>query len=693
MCLGTAVFCYFANLLPPNLLNDYDSGFLNRQIHDRKDYEWNRWFRALADGMLAFVDMQVLQGIAILLAAFINVGSLSVYDWQIVVYLSWMSSNVHLTGLTFLRDYLNERPALMCLRLVGMMTLLGMLMVALVPTSTWNWIEATKLMFDQKNYPTDSGIGQGWFATNLAMPSHCFWRKPFNGHGDVGPYLFTSINPDAPFTYMALLVTYIWKMYALLTKRFVNPADNTKHRKDQEGFRSRPPWVKNRVLRWLAMCAKRRSYKVHPLRKKEDRRRWMDTAKFAWESFCFRVTLTTYATTLAAFDFLASFLASLWALLLLLLWGTLEVVNVRDKVLTSVHDQEKEWKFGQILPVALLAVPATAVVNHFLKDVGHKGKGEDGSQKEEDKRIAHREEQTASKGVRQRQSVAAQASKSPPAHRRDAHAQSPPARQTSEQSLDSRATLSPKRHESSQSPGLQPQSPSPRRVSEESPDSNIADVGFTRNPSHIQWNPPFASSSEETTLYETSPHASDRLSIVSEVSALPVRKAAPSPTSEKEDDVRRPEDNHYLLDYFLELPSDADAEPDEYLLSQHYFYKSKLFRSLLVLPNLMCIAGGVFAFYLEGHSAVKDGKNLSASAGFNSWDPKGWIWLYGSMIVGASVGVWIVWAAVVMFSSRLFRAADIPGVSNTKKRVKAEVNRRKSTWHGSRRDAREGKKE
>ena len=269
------------------------------------------------------------------------------------------SSNVHLTTLTFLRDYLHERPSLRTVRVCGMLILLVMLMVAFVPTSTSNWVSAVTLQFDQTNYPEHGN--NHWFALNHAMPSKCFWHHPFNGAQEQ-PWSFQSqINPDAPFAYMALLGTYIWKLASLFRRRFSN--NDYKHRHELPGDHMRP-WYKDRPLRFLAKQAKRFAFKIDKLRREHQRTQHRPTTqlRFYTYSFVFRLNMITYSTTLAFFDFLTSFAASIWALGILLIWGNITVANVRNKALPRVHERENSWEFGQILPMTLLAGPIIAVV-------------------------------------------------------------------------------------------------------------------------------------------------------------------------------------------------------------------------------------------------------------------------------------------------------------------------------------------
>ena len=75
---------YAFGLLPDTLLNDYDRLFMRRSVAKSK-----RFYQGLEKGILAFADTQLLQGIAILIAGFTSVDELTVYHWQIVIYLAW----------------------------------------------------------------------------------------------------------------------------------------------------------------------------------------------------------------------------------------------------------------------------------------------------------------------------------------------------------------------------------------------------------------------------------------------------------------------------------------------------------------------------------------------------------------------------------------------------------------------------
>lgn len=245
-----------------------------------------------------------------------------------------------------------------------MLILLVMLMAAFVPTSSLNWVAAVTQRFDRTDYDT-----RGWYALNLAMPVHCFWQSPFNGKGaQNNPDLFSGINPDAPFTYLLLIVSYSWKVSSLIRNRprhsnnGVGPNDTA--------IALERTWFKRKVLRWLLRRVKIHAQGLRDMERHNSapNRKMLRTMRITGAEIAFRLSLITYTCSLAAYDFITSFLASIWVLILLLVWGTLEIVNVRSMADKGVHNEEDKWGFGQILSMVLLAAPLIAMINHFMRE-------------------------------------------------------------------------------------------------------------------------------------------------------------------------------------------------------------------------------------------------------------------------------------------------------------------------------------
>jgi hypothetical protein len=94
-------------------------------------------------------DLQILTGLSILISGYAQLRcGLSCYYWQVLVCLAWFSSLTHLSCLTALRNYLYHRPEERVWRVAAMGIIVIMLLVALVPTGSYNWTSI--------EYPEDS---------------------------------------------------------------------------------------------------------------------------------------------------------------------------------------------------------------------------------------------------------------------------------------------------------------------------------------------------------------------------------------------------------------------------------------------------------------------------------------------------------------------------------------------------------
>jgi hypothetical protein len=85
--------------------------------------------------VLALSDTQVVTGASILASGYSQIRcGISIFHWHIVVFLAWFSSATHLATITFLRRYIHDNHVFRYLRLILMALLVGMLVVALIPT-------------------------------------------------------------------------------------------------------------------------------------------------------------------------------------------------------------------------------------------------------------------------------------------------------------------------------------------------------------------------------------------------------------------------------------------------------------------------------------------------------------------------------------------------------------------------------
>src|SRR5450756_522457 len=102
---------------------------------DRDMKPSEQWINAIEDAILMFSDQQLVTGIGILVSGYTQLHcSLSIYHWQIIVYLAWFSSLTHMTTLTALRHFFREQPTLAYWRLFFMGCTIVLLVIALIPT-------------------------------------------------------------------------------------------------------------------------------------------------------------------------------------------------------------------------------------------------------------------------------------------------------------------------------------------------------------------------------------------------------------------------------------------------------------------------------------------------------------------------------------------------------------------------------
>ena len=156
---------YICGWLPYSLLGTADRKVFKRTGTRTITQPW--WQKAIDKAVLGYADQQIIYGFAILIAGFIQWGSISVYHYHVVIYLAWMSSNTHLSAVTLLPSIFDDakRHIRNMLRLIGMSIVAAMLVAALVPTTKRFWF---LIAFNWSDLPT-------------GVPARCFWQSEYAG--------------------------------------------------------------------------------------------------------------------------------------------------------------------------------------------------------------------------------------------------------------------------------------------------------------------------------------------------------------------------------------------------------------------------------------------------------------------------------------------------------------------------------
>lgn len=270
----------------------------------------SRWRNIIEKVVISVSDQQLVTGLAILAPGYYEImdNNLSVYHWQIVVYLAWLSSAVHIASLTLLRDVFNNNPNLRNLRVAGILVLLALLEVTMWPTRFTAYLS----------------VG------NLGMPVRCWWKPTqMRSPKPLGVDL-SHVDQSWVLTVVMLLLAYVWKLSQLLTS--------------SRGF----------VRRWLVAkpeAAIERLMRKATLSHRSGRLRWL-TAIY--------IHFVTYA------EFAESFAASMLYSCLALPYGITLIIGRRSSMDDEVIAGEQRPTFGQLVPLFLLVLPILQVLELSL---------------------------------------------------------------------------------------------------------------------------------------------------------------------------------------------------------------------------------------------------------------------------------------------------------------------------------------
>lgn len=269
----------------------------NRTVSDRTE-------SAVRKTVLLCSDLQIIAGLGILIAAFSRWNIISVYHYQVAAYLAWMSSNVHLTTMTILREHLQKNTKVRFWRVGAMIILLIFLVIALIPTvsKSWAWLNGSS-GFSIFHVPKPH--------SGASVPAKCFWRKRFTQEIDAATIM----------SYFILAFMYIWKV-ALLYE----PSERFLHK-----------WLRAKPQYYLEKAV------AH--------------ARQDGKNFGYKLRLGSFMLFVALADFCESFMASLWMLGISMVWGSLRVLATRMAIPAQVRHDEKKVTFGQVLPIFLLFLP------------------------------------------------------------------------------------------------------------------------------------------------------------------------------------------------------------------------------------------------------------------------------------------------------------------------------------------------
>lgn len=295
-----ALVAYAGGFLPTHFLRRID----RRIFRAKSKREHSPWRTVIENVMLTLSDQQLVTGFALLVAGYYEMmnNDLPIHYWQIVVYLAWLSSSVHIASLTLLRDVLSKNTKLRNLRVAGMVALLALLIAAMWPTR----------YEDVLSVP--------------AIPSKCYW-KPWK-------VLPVNFDPNWVFSMATVLFAYVWKLSQLFASS------------------------RGLVRRWLVAKPEAMMERLMRHVATSDWPRWV-----SWPTNRFLVLC--YITFVAYAELAESFVASIIYIGLVLPYGISTVVNTRlwyGSYQTNDESEEMRLTFGQLVPLFMLVLPILSII-------------------------------------------------------------------------------------------------------------------------------------------------------------------------------------------------------------------------------------------------------------------------------------------------------------------------------------------
>lgn len=350
LVLIAVIVGYLSRNLPPTSLNELDhfaiarilSGFRTlcscvpglaprlseastaRNVSEAKQ----RRRKGLERFLLGLSDQQLVTGLAVMTAGYVQRCPMTIYHFNIVGALAWFSSAVHLATLGSLREYFIGKPSVRNWRVAGMVGLLGMLLYAQFVSFS---------------------------STDISLPLQCALESP----------LLSMDFPDVSvlvFTWGFLLSIYMRRVVRL--------------------FSVDPDWLLSgwieRLLVKLCFGKRRRLGPSDPLgnakssisiiergkiiRAKREMRRFRQYQEKARTHRNSRIKAYVHASVFIIKEFSASFLSQIFILLADFTYAVDTTIILRHNTpAQGISGNQNTMAFGQLMPVFLLFLPCLTV--------------------------------------------------------------------------------------------------------------------------------------------------------------------------------------------------------------------------------------------------------------------------------------------------------------------------------------------
>lgn len=305
---------------PEHILDTRFRAWLHFSVFRRKTHLQlsDRSIHLLQRLLIAFSDGHLITGLAMLVAAFSQTQSITIFHFNVAVYLAWLSSSVHMVTLSVCRSYLQSSPFLVYWRLGAAGILWLLLLVSLAMTAS-------------PRSPVNRGDGEDdldqapffWYDTPVLCTWHCSEMSKWPVDTIVASVLIA-------LGFLSRAVKLIKPLSEQFGRVVVHQTSDI-------------------VKKTFTECAVKRIHVKSRLQKN------------GW-SLCMWLTLILYLNLRALFDLFGSLLGELFWISLLLAWGTSKLVLLHLRSPLA----ENDWGFGQVLPLLLLLAPFAAIPELYL---------------------------------------------------------------------------------------------------------------------------------------------------------------------------------------------------------------------------------------------------------------------------------------------------------------------------------------
>ena len=269
---------------------------------------------------LILSDQFLVTGIAVLVTGYMKSSNISIYHFEIVTWLGWLSSNGHQIALTSIRTYFQDHQMVLRYRAFAVAICFLLLLAAVNLAGAQAVVNEITQMYEG-SYSVPS--------YTYDAPVRCTWSSE----------AFIAPSPDVVFAAIVLVLGFVSRVV-----RLFDASSN----------------LFEKWLRTIPGNSLRRLGEVWHARAEHSE----SLASILWWRIATGTVITIYVVVKAFYDCIGSTLNQLLWLSFSLFYGTAKIFSWRALTI-DVGLDENVWGFGQIVPLLMLLQPLMALPELF----------------------------------------------------------------------------------------------------------------------------------------------------------------------------------------------------------------------------------------------------------------------------------------------------------------------------------------